>query len=67
MSYHGALRTKAGEYGLTTSQLNAICQVTHGLPFTKISEEQARFLLAIIVSRGAESTAAWGQELEGSL
>jgi hypothetical protein len=67
MSYHGTLREKAGEYGLTTTQLNAICQVTHGAPFTKISEEQARFLLTIIIARGAESTAAWGKELEGSL
>jgi len=63
---HRMLRTKAADYGLSQTQLNAVCQVTAGVPLNRLTVEQARFVLTTIVAKG-DATAEWARELERTL
>lgn len=64
--YHTLLREKAAEYGLSQTQLNAICIVTVGTPLNRISPEQARQVLAAMLAKG-DHLPAWAWEMEHSL
>ena len=64
--YHSLIREQAAKYGLSHTQLNAICIVSAGHPLNRLSPDHARFVLAAILAKG-EHVQEWAKELERSL
>ena len=66
ISPHQRIRSLAKEHDLTLLELNAICQVTTGIPLAKLTPDLARIVLNAMIAKGS-LTKQWAQELVRSL